>query len=394
MLERRELESDERQLLKLADLDSLASSEAWVVTGSNQRMSYSTHGIFRYFGKFPPPIAAALIEEFSDPGDLVLDPMCGSGTTGVEALHANRRADLVDVNPLSVLVSQVKVRPFDPVVLQREFERIAAEYAPVPPGPAAFSPVGLRNPDHWFLEETSNSLRGLRAGIEHAPPGMVRDALWVAFAGSVRECSRATTQQGRLFLDAGSARADAMETFSKRVSRIARALESIRDADPQVQVSQGDARDVPLGNDAVLTILHPPYFNAYRYSSVNSLELAWLGWDQRDVRRGEVREFFKVGRRENAQRYLEDMSQVLEVATRATRSGGALALMIGDTTLQGDFIPVTRPLVDCAPSSLHLDRVIVRVPRFTEATWVASQRRTKDALGIRLMDYILIFRKK
>ncbi|BCK53935.1 MULTISPECIES: TRM11 family SAM-dependent methyltransferase [Nocardia] len=42
--------------------------------------------------KMLPAIAAHAIEAYTHPGDLVLDPMCGIGTTLVEALHRGRRA--------------------------------------------------------------------------------------------------------------------------------------------------------------------------------------------------------------------------------------------------------------------------------------------------------------
>lgn len=42
--------------------------------------------------KMLPHIAAEAITRYSNPGDLVMDPMCGIGTTLVEAVHAGRRA--------------------------------------------------------------------------------------------------------------------------------------------------------------------------------------------------------------------------------------------------------------------------------------------------------------
>jgi modification methylase len=39
-----------------------------------------------------PELARRAIERYSDPGDLVVDPMCGVGTTLVEAIHLDRRA--------------------------------------------------------------------------------------------------------------------------------------------------------------------------------------------------------------------------------------------------------------------------------------------------------------
>ena len=42
--------------------------------------------------KMLPAIAATAITRYSEPGDLVADPMCGIGTTLVEAIHLGRDA--------------------------------------------------------------------------------------------------------------------------------------------------------------------------------------------------------------------------------------------------------------------------------------------------------------
>ena len=42
--------------------------------------------------KMLPELARRIVAEYSRPGDLVLDPMCGSGTTLVEAALLGRRA--------------------------------------------------------------------------------------------------------------------------------------------------------------------------------------------------------------------------------------------------------------------------------------------------------------
>ena len=39
-----------------------------------------------------------LVADFTDPGDLVLDPFAGSGTTGVAALRLGRRVVLIEKN--------------------------------------------------------------------------------------------------------------------------------------------------------------------------------------------------------------------------------------------------------------------------------------------------------
>jgi DNA methylase len=390
-----ELAAAEWAVLKRASLADLAPVEAWSVRGSNQKLAYATHGAFRFFGKFPPPIATHLIEEHSEPGETVVDPMCGSGTTGVEALLAGRAAVLGDVSPLSLLLARVKTRPLSTAALDAALERIHGDYRPLTVERYPFLPVGLRNPQHWFLSETADSLRGLRALIEAEPEGLVREALWVAFAGTVRRVSRATTQQGRLFLDVETALPEALPTFEARAERLRDALETLAGAEGgPVEVEEMDMREPQRPYETPLAILHPPYFNAYRYSSVNSLELAWLGVSHADVRRGEVREFFKVGKGENLLRYVADMRAVLANAAGLTAAGGVVALMIGDTALRGEYVPVVRTLLDQLPETLALDSIAVRVPRFTEATWVASQRRKGGDVGIKLMDYVLTFRKR
>jgi len=50
-------------------------------------------------GKMLPAIAARAIADYTSPGDLVLDPMCGIGTTLVEATHLGRDALGIEYEP-------------------------------------------------------------------------------------------------------------------------------------------------------------------------------------------------------------------------------------------------------------------------------------------------------
>ena len=53
----------------------------------------------RHPAKMLPALARNAIQAYSDPGDLILDPMCGIGTTPVEAIHLNRHAVGVELEP-------------------------------------------------------------------------------------------------------------------------------------------------------------------------------------------------------------------------------------------------------------------------------------------------------
>lgn len=70
-----------------------------------------THGFYRYPARFSPLFARAAIKAFTQPGDLVLDPFMGGGTTLVEARVLGRLAIGVDISELAVFVTRVKTTP-------------------------------------------------------------------------------------------------------------------------------------------------------------------------------------------------------------------------------------------------------------------------------------------
>lgn len=392
-----ELIDQEKALIEKSGLDQFAPIETWTALGTNQQLAYATHGLFRYFGKFPPPIATYMISQYSCEKDLVIDPMCGSGTTALEAGILNRRCVVNDLNPLSVLLSKVKTTKIAEDLLVEKLQYFKSNYCPMSIEEYDFVPVALRDPDHWFLKETSDSLRGIKYLIEKETNVDIKDFMNVIFAATIRRVSRATTQQGRLFLDVATALEDAFPTFEKRYEIGIKGLSELPNMS-DIEYYNVDLKElsaIDYEGKAKLVVLHPPYFNSYKYSSVNSLEMGWLGFDRNQYNKKEVKEFFKVGKPENYERYVEDMSIALGNALNMLVSGGVLGLMIGDTIMKGKYIQVTKSLIEKLDSEKYeISKVAIRVPKYTEATWVASQRRDSNNIGIALSDYIVLIRKK
>lgn len=75
---------------------------------SREPVAGLTHTFYRYPARFSPQFARAAIEAFTKPGDIVLDPFMGGGTTLVEARVLGRRAIGIDISNLAVFVSTVK----------------------------------------------------------------------------------------------------------------------------------------------------------------------------------------------------------------------------------------------------------------------------------------------
>ena len=72
------------------------------------RVGGLTHGFYRYPARFSPLFARTVIDAFTDPGDLVLDPFMGGGTTVVEARTRGRRAFGSDTSSLAVFIARAK----------------------------------------------------------------------------------------------------------------------------------------------------------------------------------------------------------------------------------------------------------------------------------------------
>ena len=104
--------------------------------------SYLTHGIHKFPAKFFPELPRYLIRKYSEQGEYVLDPMCGSGTTVLEALLTKRIGIGIDIDSIAQLITKVKTTPIasEPLeaastILEQQIKKLdnAAEYNPLLP---------------------------------------------------------------------------------------------------------------------------------------------------------------------------------------------------------------------------------------------------------------------
>src|SRR5690348_14004261 len=93
----------------IAGRADLAMSSLTEAALDREHVSGWTHNFYRYPARFSPRFAAAAIEIFSRPGDLVVDPYMGGGTAVVEGVVAGRHVVGNDLNSLATFVTRVKV---------------------------------------------------------------------------------------------------------------------------------------------------------------------------------------------------------------------------------------------------------------------------------------------
>jgi SAM-dependent methyltransferase len=139
------------------------------------------HRFHPYCARFPSEIVEAVLEQYSKPGDSVFDPFCGSGTTLVASLVKKRKVVGIDIDPLAVIISDVKCMPLAPeqyatwrdqfaAQVVRDFGRLSQAWRPrPPPRPGAvwsFGTLKLPIPtwpelNHWFPPQVIAALSAI-----------------------------------------------------------------------------------------------------------------------------------------------------------------------------------------------------------------------------------------
>jgi hypothetical protein len=140
-----------------------------------QDSSYATHNFHAFPAKFPPQLPRKFINSLTVPGEWVLDPMVGSGTTVVEAVILGRNGVGIDIDPLALNLCKVKVTPLDPGRIIKEAKLIVerAERALRQKEDrlwgvlnSRFDPPTKKFVDYWFSKETQFELLALMQQIE------------------------------------------------------------------------------------------------------------------------------------------------------------------------------------------------------------------------------------
>lgn len=107
-------------------------NEFWT---ARQRQAHSLHEI-SYRACFKPQLPRFFIERFTAPGDLVLDPFAGRGTTLVEAALLGRRSVGADVNPLSAMLTAPRLDPPDLAAITARLARLSQDLPEAEADPA------------------------------------------------------------------------------------------------------------------------------------------------------------------------------------------------------------------------------------------------------------------
>jgi DNA modification methylase len=78
----------------------------------------------KYWARKPHNVVGEYIDHYSEEGELVLDPFCGSGVTAIEALRRKRKAIATDLDPMSTFITRMTITPADLKSFEKAFKDI------------------------------------------------------------------------------------------------------------------------------------------------------------------------------------------------------------------------------------------------------------------------------
>ncbi len=374
------------------DAEIITQLDARLWHGSFNGRESTLQQLSPYVGKMKSGMARVLINLYSRPGDIVLDPFCGSGVVPLEAALAGRRAWANDLSPYAYTLTRGKLEaPGRELSAIERARTLASEVELAAPSVdltavpdwvrAFFHPDTLREVLVAFqlLKERQDYflLACLLGILQHVRPG------FLSFPAShLVPYLRVSKYPNDKYPDMYAYR----DLRSRLTAKVARAYRrSILPAkweQREYHILQTNSMNLPVPTEAVDTIISsPPYFGALDYARDNRLRLWFLGcedWKSLDKSLTASR---KV--------YLSQMAECLQEMHRVLKSGGHCVLVLGDVARDGQTQRTAEILADLACKVTYEGFVIETI----YDDLIPDERRSRRQTQTTKFERILIMRK-
>lgn len=312
-------------------------------------------------GRFASQIPATLIGLMTNPGDCVLDPFAGSGTTLVEAQRLGRRSIGIDVSPVAALMSRAKTLTLDGKSIGRAIGAIVRDcehYVGAQPEIGIRGELDVHIPasvqgTKWYSPRVRRALGVLWSliGTYSEPRRTIATA---AFSSILLPVCRETRHWGYVCDNTAPRGVREVDVAAEYVHALRRLADAYRIRDEELQhrkLASAVEADFIIGNviealdeippksiDAIIT--SPPYFGVCDYVKSQRLTLEWLELDIEPLRLREIGARSKRHRKTAAEQYVDEMVLVLSKSRRILRKGGSLALVVGESKQRDNVLDV------------------------------------------------------
>ncbi len=323
---------------------------------AQQRLwGHSFHPMVSYLASFPASLTHAFIARYSRPGDVVLDPFSGRGTTPLQAAAEGRIGAGNDLNPFAHLLTAAKVEPASPAEARTRAASLRLAWAADAPAWAAMAAAIQADPATGgpesvpaevalaFHSRTFAQVLFVRASLRL--DDRVDRFLAAAMTGILHGKSRSYLSQlmpntfsmapryvrdFAVRTDFQSAERDVFDLLEAKLTRLYRSplprspgvalLGDARDAGPRIRAA---LRKRGLPDRARLVVTSPPYLRVVKYGYYNWLRTWFLGFDAAAIDAS-------LDDAHHRAPYLAFMRDVLRDLRPTMTEDGIVVLVIGD----------------------------------------------------------------
>jgi DNA modification methylase len=285
----------------------------------NDNDIHPAHKVHSFPAKFPPQLPRKFIQALTKPGEIVLDPMQGSGTTLLEAVLEKRQAIGFDIDPLALLLSKVKLTTYKintlsllaEKIIERARKNLQVTEALEKRFPEHFDKKTQDFIDYWFAKETQLELLALLVAIEEVATEETRDFFYLAFSSTIitktggvslaldlahtrpHKAKVVLTKDGKYIVGEDVPNKEDRKTkilskilrlpiieFEKKIKQNLRGVLEQSKFFLSPKLAPCDAQLLPLENHSTdLIVTSPPYAaNAIDYMRAHKFSLVWLGY--------------------------------------------------------------------------------------------------------------------
>lgn len=261
-------------------------------------------------GQFSPQFVQAILENYADKDDVVLDPFVGSGTVLVESAHLGHKAFGYEVNPAAELLA--KVYTFASYSRKERKSLISSTDSYL----SKFIPLGLPLFEQGGVSSNNGipitSLISNLTQLKNRDVKTLVEALIVKL--DLRDHSIST------------------ESFWSKWNELRCLIETLPQGKKTISVSLGDARYLPLDDSVIDFVLtSPPYINVFNYHHNYRTSVEMLGWKPLVSAKSEIgaNRKFRQNRFLTVIQYCIDMSLSLSELVRVCRDTARVVFVVG-----------------------------------------------------------------
>lgn len=421
------------QVKTLEGFEKIPLSDEWCFKNVRSVEQW-THGYHRYPAKFLPNLVKKLIEEYTNPTDIVADFFAGCGTTLVEAKIHGRKSIGVDINPVAELITKVKINAIEPNKLEKHFLKLILKLDLYKPDAIQKKLSKHERIDYWFSEKNKYQIAFLYENILAIREKKIKNFLLVSLSHILKNCSNWLQTSTKPQIDPNKTPSEPFSVFKLHTKQMIKQnkeyyekLYELGFLNTDCKIKLGDARKTKIKAGTVGAIItSPPYVTSYEYADIHQLTAYWYEYitDLYNFRKKFIGTFYslnqdinvnsKIGEKIVEQLLQKDKRKAKEVANyfndmyfvgkemhRVLKKGGHACLVIGNTKFVGVKVKSAEVFKEILDSlGFQTVRVIKRsiphklIPTIRDKkTGKFSKLKNKDSKLVYPEEYILIAKK-